>query len=250
MYSSISNKTNATTYINSSQNEKYGKVVVLHISNFKCMEGEPMQGQNVQGNSVSGWKSWLTVRNAIILFIIIVVVGLVFYFRGTFIAASVNGVPISRFAVISELEKQGGAQTLDSLITKKLIEAEMSKNKVMVADEEINSEITTIEQQITSQGGTLASALQQQGMTRDQLAEQIKVQKQIEKFLADKAVVADAEVDTYIKDNKITPPAGVKIEDLKVQVKTQLQQMKLTQAAQEWISNLKAGANIKYYVKY
>ena len=44
-----------------------------------------------------------------------------FVLRGAFIAAAVNGRPISRFKVIRELEKRQGMTTLDGLITEELI---------------------------------------------------------------------------------------------------------------------------------
>src|SRR4051812_42694523 len=51
-----------------------------------------------------------------------VVLLLVLYFaKGLFIAAVVNGMPISRFEVIHQLEKSNGKAALDALVTRKLI---------------------------------------------------------------------------------------------------------------------------------
>lgn len=168
--------------------------------------------------------------------------------KGVFVAATVNGSPISRLAVISELEGQSGKQALDSLITKKLIENETKS--ISISEQDIDSEIEKIKQQVASQGGTLDDALEQQGMTMEQLREQITVQKKLEKLLADKILISDEDVNAYIKDNKITPSNGQNPENVRTQVKEQLQQQKFGQVAQEWLSELKAEAKIKYYVEY
>jgi preprotein translocase subunit SecF len=47
-------------------------------------------------------------KMAIIVAALLIIVALGFYFRGSFIAATVNGSPISRFDVIREAEKQSG----------------------------------------------------------------------------------------------------------------------------------------------
>ena len=52
------------------------------------------------------------------------------YSKGLLVAATVNGSPISRWAVIGNLEKQAGKQALDSLITEKLIESKLGEISV------------------------------------------------------------------------------------------------------------------------
>ena len=192
----------------------------------------------------------INVRALSILAIVLVVAGGLFYFRGIFVAALVNGQPISRLSVIRELEKQSGKQALDSLITKKLVEDEAGKKGITVSPNEVQDEIKKIEDQVSKQGTTLQAVLTQQGMTKDRLMEQIGLQKKIEKLLADKLAVSDAEADKYIQDNKITPTKDQKPEDLKNQVREQLKQQKFSQEADVWISTLKAGAKIDYLVSF
>ena len=103
---------------------------------------------------------------------------------------------------------------------------------------------------ITAQGGTLEMALAQQGMTEEKLREQITIQKKLEKLLADKVAVTEAEIDTYIKDSKATPPKNVKMEDFRKQIGEQLKGQKFQQEAQKWVSDLTTSAKIKYYVNY
>ena len=190
-------------------------------------------------------------RSLVIIFAIVaVLIGVFIFARGFFIAASVNGSPISRWTVIKELEKQGGKQVLESLISKKLIEAELSKQKIDVAKEAIDGEIKKIETQLSSQGQALNAVLALQGMTEQKLREQIAIQKKLETLLADKTTVTAAEIDGYIKTSKATPPKDIKIEDFKKQIGDQLKQQKLQQEAQKWISELTKNAKIKYYATY
>ena len=56
----------------------------------------------------------INLKTAIIIAVVIVVGVLAYIYKGSFIAVTVNGSPISRFAVIGKLEKTSGKQTLDS----------------------------------------------------------------------------------------------------------------------------------------
>ena len=181
--------------------------------------------------------------------VILIIVAL-FFAKGHFVAATVNGSPISRWSVIKELEKQGGKQALEAIIDKKLIETELNKQKITATKEEVDAEIEKIKAQVASQGGTLEAALAQQGMTEEKLREQITIQKKLEKLLADKVAITDAEIDTYIKDSKATPPKDIKMEDFRKQISDQLKGQKFQQEAQKWVSDLTASAKIKYYVNY
>lgn len=181
--------------------------------------------------------------------VILIVLALIFA-KGLFVAATVNGSPISRLSVISELEKQGGKQALEAIIDKKLIETELNKKGVSASKEDVDAEIEKIKTQVTAQGGTLEMALAQQGLTEEMLREQITTQKKLQKLLADKVAVTDTEIDAYIKDSKATVPKDVKVEDFRKQIGEQLKQQKFQSEAQQWVSDLTASAKIKYYVNY
>jgi parvulin-like peptidyl-prolyl isomerase len=186
---------------------------------------------------------------AIGIAVVLIIVAL-FFTKGIFVVATVNGSPISRFAVISELEKQGGKQALETLVDKKIIASELNKKGINIPKEEVDAEIEKIKAQVTAQGGTLEMALAQQGLTEESLREQITIQKKLEKLLADKIAVTDLEIDAYIKDSKATPPKDVKMEDFRKQIGDQLKQQKFQQEAQKWVADLTASAKIKYYVNY
>lgn len=181
--------------------------------------------------------------------VILIIVALIFA-KGIFVAATVNGSPISRLSVIGELEKQGGKKVLETIIETKLIETELNKKEISVSKDDVDVEIENIKTQVASQGGTFETALAQQGLTEEKLREQITIQRKLEKLLADKVAVSEAEIDAYIKDSKATPPKDVKIEDFKKQISEQIKKQKFQSEAQKWVSDLTASAKIKYYVKY
>lgn len=181
--------------------------------------------------------------------VVLIVVAL-FFAKGLFVAATVNGSSISRLSVIKELERQGGKQALQAMVNNKIIETELNKQKITVSKEEVDEEIKKIEAQVAGQGGTLEMALTQQGMTEEKLREQITIQKKLEKILANKVTVSDAEIDAHIKDSKETLPQGMKMEDFRKQVSEEVKQQKFQGEAQKWVADLTASAKIKYYVSY
>lgn len=186
---------------------------------------------------------------AIGIVVVLILIAL-FFAKGLFVAATVNGSPISRLSVIAELEKQGGKQALEAIIDKKLIETELNKKGITAPKEEVDAEIEKIKIQVASQGGTLEAVLAQQGLTEEKLREQITIQKKLEKLLADKLTVSEAEIGAYIKDSKATLPKDVKMEDFRKQISEQLKQQKFQFEAQQWVSDLTTNAKIKYYVSY
>ncbi len=75
---------------------------------------------------------------------VLVIAAVLYYIKGWFFAAVVNGQPVSRLAVVNQLEKTGGKQTLDSLINQSLILQEAKKLKITVSNKEVDDEIKRI----------------------------------------------------------------------------------------------------------
>lgn len=187
---------------------------------------------------------------SIIVLVLIAIAAGLFYGKALFVAATVNGSLISRLSVVQELEKQGGKQVLDSLISKKLIEEELKKQNISVTQKDIDDEISKIETQVTGQGGTLKAALEAQGMTEETLREQIVIQKGLTKLLADKTAVSETEIDEYMQANKASLPPTADSPDFRQQVSDQLQQQKFREESQKWLDDLKAKSAINYFVVY
>lgn len=191
-----------------------------------------------------------TTKSFVIVFVVFaLLVGIFSMFKGVFVAATVNGETVSRLSVVRELEKQAGKSVLDTMITKRLIEREIKKQKVVVAKEKVDEEIKKVEDQISAQGGTLEMALADQGMTMSDLREQIVINQALEQILADKITVSDEEVDQYLTTSGL-PTQGVSSEEERSAVREQLKSQKFSKEASLWVSDLRAKAAIEYHVEY
>lgn len=189
-------------------------------------------------------------KPAIIIGAVILIGVLLFLGRSLFIAATVNGEPISRLAVINELEAQNGKATLDRIITKKLVLQEAEKKNVTVGQDEINKEYQRIEKQFKDQGQNLNELLETQGISKPQFEEEVKVQILVEKMLGDQAKVTDEEFNAFLEQNKDLLANEENQDQAKQQYRQQLEQQKLAQKYQEWVQSLKQNAKIQSLVNY
>ncbi len=182
--------------------------------------------------------------------IVIILIAAAFFLKGLFIVALVNGQPITRLDVITELEKQGGKQTLSSMVNQALILQTAKKKNIQVSQKEIDDAVKQVEDSLKSQGQSLDTALAVQGMTKQDLLMQLKLRSLVEKLLADKIKVTDKEVADYIEKNKDTLPTDLKEDEIKKGVEEQLKQQKLATASQVWLEELNKNAKINYFVNY
>lgn len=195
-------------------------------------------------------SSLINRRNVFIILLLGSFGYLLYLNRGLFVAAMVNNQPISRVSVISELEKRQGKSALDSLVTETLIMQEAQKNNIVVSNEEVDAELNTINENLKAQGQELDQLLSMQGMKKEDLEKQIRVQKVVEKLLNDKLTVSDEEVKKYLTDNKDAFNPDAKPEEKEEQARTQIKQEKLGTEFQTWLTDLKAKSNIRYFVSY
>ena len=173
-----------------------------------------------------------------------------FALKGLFIAATVNGSPISRLSVIQELERGSGKAVLESLVVKRLIDNEADKKGIEISDDEVNAELVKVEIQIkAAQGRTLDEALASQGMLLETLKKQIVIQKELEALLADKIQVTDADKEKFIADNKIEIPKGEEV-SYNDQITQEIKQQKLNAESKTFVDSLKAANTIRYFVNY
>lgn len=166
--------------------------------------------------------------------------------------ANVNGENISRLKLISLLEKQGGQQVLDGLITETLIRQEAENQNIIITQEEIDAELSSLEAQFANQKTSFDDLLNMQGITRDELKDQLKLQLLAEKMVSDKIEVTDEEINTYIEDNKDTFPEDTETESEEFinQIRESLKSQKTNQAINDLITSLKAKAEITYNIEY
>ncbi len=191
-------------------------------------------------------RSTIPLKNLVIPVIIVIIVILLGVFKNQFIVATVNGQPITRLQLISQLEKKDGKTVLSSMVTEQLILQEAAKRKVTVSDKDVSAQIATIEKSVSSQGENLDTLLAQQNMTRSDLNGQIKIQLLLKKMVGSNITVSDKDISDYMDQNKDSMPAETDQAALKTQVKQQLEQQKLNDAIQKFVSNLQSKAKINY----
>lgn len=166
------------------------------------------------------------------------------------VAATVNGKTISRLAVVKELEKQGGKDVLDSLVTKQLIIDKAAKENITVSQKEIDNELKKIEESIKTQGGTLDEALKQKGIAKADLSKDLELQVMLQKLVkVDNIKVADEEVEKYLTENKELFAASKEAPD-KAAIKEELKQEKVSTKIQEFLTAIRKDAKISYFGFY
>lgn len=196
------------------------------------------KAQEASSSPSSKWSSLLTGLLAIVLALLFL-----YSYKTLFVVARVNNKLISRGELTRELEREAGNEALESLVTKNLILQEARKKGITVDKEEVDAEIKKIEDGLVAQGQTLEDALTFQGWSREQLEEQIKIRKMIEKIFGDEVEVTEEEIDNYLKENEIESPD-------REQIKAVIKDQKFSEKFQEWITTLRANAKINFFVDF
>ncbi len=203
-------------------------------------------GAQPLNKKLQGWNQKLF-RLAIV---IAAVAGLAYLVKNVFLVALVNKKPISRYAVIKQLEKTQGKAIMEQLVNEALIEQATKKSGIVIEQTVVDEAIKEIEDNISAQGQSLETLLSAQGMTKKDLIEQITLQKKIEAILQDKVQITDEEVAEYLESNAKFLPEDKTEEELNNLAREQLAQQKMSQEFQTWMETVKNEANIKYLREY
>jgi len=182
--------------------------------------------------------------------IVVLIAGALYYFRGYFVAATVNGQPISRYSVIRQLESQAGQEVLQGKITEALIRQEANSRGIEVTDTEIDTEIATLRSEFEAQGQDFQQILDLQGMSMDELRKQIQIQLMVEKMFSEDVDVTQEEIDQYIADYGETLPEYENDEQRLAAVRENLEQTELVDSFQAWLQTAQSNADIKYLFEY
>ncbi len=181
---------------------------------------------------------------------VVLVAALYFRFRDDIIAAKVNGEPISRLALIRELEKSYGQQALENLITRKLVEQAAKKNNISIDSVDVSLEVAEIEKTAEQQGQDLDQVLGQQGFSREDLLKEIRFQKVIEELASSDISISQDEVDQYWQENQSLFGEDAKKVEVEPQIREMIRNQKANDQIQQWLSNLRNEANIKYFLDF
>ncbi|REE94361.1 foldase protein PrsA [Paenibacillus taihuensis] len=133
---------------------------------------------------------------------------------------SVNGVAITKDQLYDAMLKVGGTQTMDNLIQEALVKQEADKKGITVTDADIDAEIAKIKKQFPSDSD-FEAALQQAGMTLEDLKAQTPMQLRITKLVEPQVKVTADDIKKYFDENKATfnEPEQVKASHILVATK-------------------------------
>lgn len=190
----------------------------------------------------------LNLKSSKNFYIILVIVGillLAFFKKSFFVAAIVNGMPITNLELQMELNKQFKTQTLNQLVNEKIILDEARKMGAIPTQTEIDTKIAELEKNV---GGKemLESLLTQQGQTKESLLTQIRIQLAISKMYDKEASVSAEEVSKFLAENSqalsATDSAGQEKEAFET-----IKNQKLSQIFNQKFQELKNKAKIQLF---
>lgn len=164
-------------------------------------EPKPFNSINNLLEKFSSYKKFRSSKNFYIVIAVVVILLLVIYKKNWFIAATVNGSPVSNLELQMRLNQNFRTTTLNQLINEKILLSEAAKNNVSVSETEVDKKISEIE---TSVGGAdaLNTMLSQQGLNRTSIKPQVKISLIKEKLYSKDATVSAEEVAKFIEQNK------------------------------------------------
>lgn len=181
-------------------------------------------------------------------FFILIIFGIVlllYYKKSWFIAAIVNGQPITNLAVIQRENSLYREKTITQMVNEKVLEQEATKKGVKVTPAEINSKMAEVEKQY---GGAdkFNSLLTQQGLTRTDFEGQTRIQLIVEKLYGQEASPSTTDVEKFMTENKDAPEAtdAAKFKELATQ---QIKQQNLSKIFNEKFQALKQSAKIQIF---
>ena len=191
-------------------------------------------------------KKW-----AYIIVALIVALGIFIYWKANyFVVATVNGEPISRYALIIELEKQGAQQVLEQMVTNKLVEQKAKEAGIVVTQEEIDAEVARVEESLIAQGADLEKMLSFYGQDMNTFLQGIKQNLIIKELFKDQIEISDSEIQEYYESNPDNFPEGATLIDLKDQIYDELYSNEVGMLYQEWLQEVKNESDINYLIYF
>lgn len=115
--------------------------------------------------------------------------------------ATVDGNKITKEELYDELVASYGTDTLNTMITNKMIELEAKKQNVTVSDEDIQKELDVLIEQYGDEE-TLKGQLEASGSSMDDLKDDIVQYLQTRKLIEPSIKITDEEIKTYFEENK------------------------------------------------
>lgn len=191
-------------------------------------------------------RSW-SKTNTVVVILALIILALLAVNRGLVFAAIVNGKPVFQLSLTKTLMSRYGQQTLESMITEQLINAEAKRVGVAVTQKDIDAKEEEI---LKSFGGnvTMDEVLKFQGMTKPDFDAQIKLQMLLMKLVGKNVIITDGDIKQYIATNSATLVATEEAA-LKSEAREAILSQKVAEQIQPWFTELKNKAKILRFVQ-
>lgn len=188
----------------------------------------------------SGGKAWIAV-SAILAIVLVIVLIKPPFGEGSKPVATVNGVKITKDRLYDSLVEQGGASTLDNMITQELIDQAADDANVTVTEADVDKEIENLKKSFGSED-EFNQALAQYGMTIESLRQDAEVQVKIRKILEPQAKVTEDDIKKFYDENKesLSTPEQIRASHILVATKEE---------AEAILKQLKEGADFAALAK-
>lgn len=190
-------------------------------------------------------KNYPVAAGASLLGLIIALL-LAFPFRSLVVPAIVNGKPIFSWKYVNELHKTAGQQVLDRMISEILVEQEVAKQGIQVTQDEINQQISQIEEQFGEESGGLETVLSLQGLTRDEFVKQLRLNLSLEKLVKGTIEISEEDIAEELTTNAEIYQDLSEI-DAATTAAENLRSGRLQDSFQGWFQDIRNNANIKNF---
>lgn len=169
-------------------------------------------------------------------------------YRGQFLAGMVNSIPVTRYELNQKMAEKYGQQTLDEIVSERLLNAEIKKNRVVVSEEEVGSEMAKI---VKDYGGEEAfrAALSQYRLTEAKAKQSIKQSLGLKKLIETtyQINISAEAIEKYFADNQ-SQFKGQKLEVVSDQIKDILYQQEIYTKTQEWFTSIRKSAKVVEFI--
>ena len=161
--------------------------------------------------------------------------------------AIVDGQRISRSEYLDQLEQSYGTVVASNLIDETLIRNEASKQKVTISSDDIDKEISNLED---SYGGkdTFNAELKARNISRDELKDQIETSLLVEEMVGKDIEITEEEKKAFYdeyKDVIIPDNSEPTYEEAESTITDNLRDQKLSEMVTPWLEELRTKATIQ-----
>ncbi len=193
-------------------------------------------------NTMSVGSQWMSGKRIALIVLLIGLAILAFTNKGLFLAAVVNGKPVFRFELNNVMAARFGKQTLEQMISERLISDAAAKEGVSVTRADMDVKIAEITKSL-GDPTKLEQLLAAQGMTKSEFENQIQLQLLVQKLLGRDVVISEGDIDNFIATNRAllvaTDPAK-----LREEARQAIMDSKVGEKLQDWFGKLKDSAKI------